>query len=523
MICPRCLEEKDISEFLLKTGRKRVYCSPCMREYKRNRYAANPEPARMAAKKRYTEKREEIAAYQKIYSEEHKEEKRLREAGRRIEKKEEIKEKDRIRNQNPARKEMRRARHSYRYNSDQEYRERVRKSSKRAQQKYYHDNKDEILLKSKDKYWSDPKKARERSRDSVRRWSKIHPDKARNNNLRRRARLKAASIEQFDESLYKRYLSEWQLGRCYLCNGFLSEAKGTHLEHHYALDNGGVHARRNLSLACDSCNSSKRIKVYGIEWMPKHFNAAEDWFVFSDEIKDAFDGDMPFYVVSTFLASERNAKNPKSLISDLRNTYGKPIFFDFEWREKKEIILSMMKHRRGNSQSIGGRETDLVVLDTDDAAPFFDATHIQGFGRGSFYYGLVKNNELVAASAWLEFKDRIELNRLSFVGHVSGGFSKLLKHVSRVSNKPIISFVDQRYADGNSYEKIGFRYIGETANPVYYYVNGSGIYHRRLFTKEKQKSMLEYFNEDLTEAKNANANGFFRLYGMKQKKYIFIS
>lgn len=191
----------------------------------------------------------------------------------------------------------------------------------------------------------------------------------------------------------------------------------------------------------------------------------------------------------------------------------KMILFDWEIKYRFNAICNMISARQGYANVVGARKTDVVTIDTDSARTFLDANHLQGFGRGSIYTGLVYNNKLVAVSAWLQINNVFELNRLAFDGIVIGGFAKLLKAFRQDIKAPIISFLDPRYATGNSYKDLNFTDAGETNHPVYYYVGPGGLYHRRLFTRDGIRSRLSFFDDNITEQENARINGYYRVYG----------
>jgi hypothetical protein len=223
------------------------------------------------------------------------------------------------------------------------------------------------------------------------------------------------------------------------------------------------------------------------------------------------------------MLSDRNCENPKDVMLGLK-AENITLIFDYEWESRRSAVTGFILNKLGESSKIGARSTRLVDVGVDAARQFFDYHHLQGFGAGGVYLGLEHDGKLVGCSAWKNYGTGIELNRMAFDGQVVGGFSKMLSGLlghEFYAGQPIFSFVDPRYADGHSYEKVGFQYKGETSSPLYYYVNGCGIYHRRNFTKENMGKNMSWFDPSLTEQENAHANGYFRLHGLKQRRYLY--
>jgi hypothetical protein len=130
---------------------------------------------------------------------------------------------------------------------------------------------------------------------------------------------------------------------------------------------------------------------------------------------------------------------------------------------------------------------------------------------------------LVACATFLIDKNGYNLNRYATKYNVVGGFSKILNHFTKIHNpKYIITYADQRWSDGNLYEKTGFIYQ-YTTTPLYDYVIGDKRYHRKSFTRTKlQNRLQDKFDPALTEAQNANNQGWYRIWNCGLKKYILI-
>lgn len=513
--CPKCQISFAPYEFLTKkNGKKKPYCTICTRKDKRDRYAANPSKAIAAAKKWSEENPNQYKANQERY---------------RSDNRDALNEQARVyRLTHPdtrpynADKAARQYEHrKARAVSDIEFAKSLKMMQNKAQKKHYAKHRDAICAKAIKYRNANIERERERTRVSVRKHNKKFPEKLAATNRRRKALRRGAKLEGFDEIKHKNHLHQWQMDRCYHCNILLDK---NHVDHYVPVVKKGPHSASNLVLSCPTCNVSKNDRIVGVDWYPSPIRSQQ--FDYEDEaFSKLCDGHHNIKLLSTFMISERNCKNASTIVRDVKNEDASNIIlFDHEWYNRQEAVTYFVQDKLGKSKKLGARKTELVEVDTDDAREFFERYHLQGFGPGYLYLGLEKDGELVGCSSWSMQGANIELNRMAFKGRVAGGFSKMLKGLLRhetYADQPIFSFVDPRYAVGNSYEKVGFKYVGEASASVYYYVNGAGMYHRRSFMKQGMKKFLPFFDESLTENQNAQANGYYRVYGLKQKKYVF--
>lgn len=180
--------------------------------------------------------------------------------------------------------------------------------------------------------------------------------------------------------------------------------------------------------------------------------------------------------------------------------------FSDEWRDKTDIVKSMIKNRLGVIQtSIGARKLRVVMLSPKLRKQFFDENHIDGDVKSKISWGLTTNdNEIIAALSLREFglrskkkyEDAIELARfcVKMNGSSPGSLSRLLSHAknwSKVNNyKRIISYVDLRYGVGKAYEKVGFIKTSQTPNR-FWWSNKSERFDRFVFRADKKNGLTE--------------------------------
>lgn len=203
-----------------------------------------------------------------------------------------------------------------------------------------------------------------------------------------------------------------------------------------------------------------------------------------------------------------------------------------DWRYKKEIIKSMIKHRLGLSdKKIGARKCQVKMIeDNSIIRNFLEENHIQGFVGSKYKVGLFFENELVSLMTFGEL--RKSLGQKSQEGHwellrfcnklgynIVGSASKLFKiFIENESPKQIISYSKNDYSSGDIYKILNFEYAGETSQNYYYVVGGKRI---NRFNFRKDKLIKEGFDPNLSEEKIMQSRGFFKIWDSGNKKWIW--
>jgi hypothetical protein len=194
-----------------------------------------------------------------------------------------------------------------------------------------------------------------------------------------------------------------------------------------------------------------------------------------------------------------------------------------------EKIVNYVKFKCGKVDRVFARKTEVIHLNKEVAQKFFDKWHIQGHAKGCQYTGLSYGGELVGAMAMSVVnsergntdKSRWELRRMVFSCHVIGGASKLFKNFMkrRKDISTVVSFSDNRWFDGGVYEALGFTLV-KTSTPDYAYTKGNQVFHKAQFRRSVMEKKKNFdYDKDFTEAENAAANGFYRIYDCGKKKW----
>ena len=198
-----------------------------------------------------------------------------------------------------------------------------------------------------------------------------------------------------------------------------------------------------------------------------------------------------------------------------------------QWKYKQEIVKDIILRHLKKQQQIYARKCIVKEVDIKLAKDFINKNHIQGYSKSSVKIGLFYNDELVQIMTFgkprMNKKYEYELIRLcSKMGFsVLGGASRIFKYfLNNYNPKSIISYCDISLFTGNIYSKLGFTY-SHTSLPNYRYTkNYQTTYPRQMFQKNKLSSVLEIFDEDLSEWDNMFINGWNRYFDCGNSVYV---
>lgn len=154
--------------------------------------------------------------------------------------------------------------------------------------------------------------------------------------------------------------------------------------------------------------------------------------------------------------------------------------FDDEWKQKKEIVKSMICHKLGiTNNRVFARNCKVIKLSSRQRETFFNSSHIDGDAKASICFALVdKQTQEILCAISLRKPSHKKYNEQNFIEiarfatklntAVVGGFTKLLFACKEYSKENgfsgIMSYVDLRHGIGSSYEKAGFTLASQTAN-----------------------------------------------------------
>lgn len=202
-----------------------------------------------------------------------------------------------------------------------------------------------------------------------------------------------------------------------------------------------------------------------------------------------------------------------------------------EWRDKRPIIESMIRARLGETTRVfDARRCKIVELTgkegRDVRRSFFEANHIDGDVRATHAWALYYHDMPVACislrkpsnmsmKSW-GFDSCWEIARFATLcdSRVRGGLGRLVKHAKRQLTLPLVTYVDLRHGDGNSYRSVGFEDRGKTQQPRFWWTDYVERYDRFKYRADKARGM--------TEAQVADEAGVVRVYGCPNRRLVLV-
>ncbi len=208
--------------------------------------------------------------------------------------------------------------------------------------------------------------------------------------------------------------------------------------------------------------------------------------------------------------------------------------FGDEWDSKKDIVKERLIHIFNiteNKKIIGARETIIKEIDSIDASKFLDKYHIQGSIRSSIKLGAFYINDLVAVMTFGHLRRSLgntekigwELYRFAtnYDYIIRGIGGKLFNHfVNNYNPEYILTYADRRWSSnigGNFYEKIGFKYTGNTS--INYWYTKNYLFREHRFAYRKSILLERYGPSDKTEWQIMQENGYDRIWDCGNMKF----
>lgn len=204
--------------------------------------------------------------------------------------------------------------------------------------------------------------------------------------------------------------------------------------------------------------------------------------------------------------------------------------FEDEWLERKDQVKNHLLSVLGKTCiKIGARKTEIREVSKKEALQFLQQTHIQGGIRLEIAFGLYYQSELVGiitgSKHHRQSQDKVfVLNRMSFKHgtSINGGASKLLKRLMSYAKdagySKIISWSDNRWSEGNVYNKVGFL-LTQELKPDYFYVKNQTRISKQSCQK---KDLLKNGGIGNTELEMAKSLGYSRIWDCGKKRWEII-
>jgi len=198
-------------------------------------------------------------------------------------------------------------------------------------------------------------------------------------------------------------------------------------------------------------------------------------------------------------------------------------FYDFWVLEKTDLVLSIIKSKLGMFDRVFyARRGEVCEISYVQASEFFEENHLSG-GRVPFSYsfGFFVGDELISVASFSKPRYRneydYELIRFAHKKHTTTiGFLGKVLDIFRP--RSLVSYADLMISDGKAYEKLGFKRLSLTRPGYFYTRDGREVFSREFFQKHKIKEYfstgkygITFFDDSLTEEKNMEINGYYKI------------
>ncbi len=144
------------------------------------------------------------------------------------------------------------------------------------------------------------------------------------------------------------------------------------------------------------------------------------------------------------------------------------------WQNKQELVQARILAMIGKRERVHARQTHIARLDKAATTAFLDQNHLQGSTGAYYKFGLLFNNELVAAATFSKARTMYdgpvyyrsyELERFASKKGitVTGGLGKLINHFTQQLNAGhMMTYADADWGSGKGYRKLGFSFTGHS-------------------------------------------------------------
>lgn len=195
--------------------------------------------------------------------------------------------------------------------------------------------------------------------------------------------------------------------------------------------------------------------------------------------------------------------------------------FEDEWLSKEPIVISIIKSKLGISDRIYARSSIAKSIPKNEARLFLKDNHLQEQPNNIIHaFGLYHKDELVGVMTFGKHhrgKSILVLNRLCFAKNivVLGGAEKLFKLARQHITEDILTWSDNRWSNGNVYEKLGF--IKQKILDVDY----SYIKNQKRYSKQSMKKSLVGCPPEIKEIEFNKSRGFGVIWDCGKTVWLF--
>lgn len=200
----------------------------------------------------------------------------------------------------------------------------------------------------------------------------------------------------------------------------------------------------------------------------------------------------------------------------------------FETDPENKVKKLLSTYFNSNTR-IFARKTTVKEISSKENSDFNKMHHMHDNAGSSYRYGLFYENELVMTISFTKsrYNKKYEYECSRMTSHseytIVGGASKLFKYfIEKVCPLSIVTYSDLRFGEGNVYVNCGFVRMKDSGENYWYFKpNENILYSRVKFQKHKLKSLLENYDDTLTEWDNMLMNGWDRIWDCGNAVYVW--
>jgi len=195
--------------------------------------------------------------------------------------------------------------------------------------------------------------------------------------------------------------------------------------------------------------------------------------------------------------------------------------FENEWKEKQELIKKFIYMNQGlGKHRIYARDCNFQSVPKKIAEKFCIDNHLQGKPLIKEAFGLYYNDELIQIMTFgLHHRDNKSLVMNRYCGefdyHIIGGTSKLIKNARKYFDKPILTWSDNRWSNGNVYKKIGCKRLDDV-RPDYYWTDFC-----KLYSKQSRDKNVTGQPKEITEKEYNESLGMSRIWDCGKIRWLY--
>jgi len=193
--------------------------------------------------------------------------------------------------------------------------------------------------------------------------------------------------------------------------------------------------------------------------------------------------------------------------------------FEWEWKEKGDIVKSIISSRLGKVDKIYARQCDFVEISVDKEKEFMENNHIQGYKKSDSRIALAYEGEVVFVMSFCKsrFTEKYDTEILRMCGKkntsVLGAAGKIISKFEETFSGKLLSYANRRFGEGNVYKNCGFE--RKEDSPIgYWWVRSNRKISRHTVNTEaaRQAFLKEEFLPGETENQAMYRCGFRKIF-----------